>query len=70
MKQVRREKKEGTGERYRHRRRKMLTLWQQEVLAISDTYVDSTLRAADASQGKWLNEDPSLAQIQQILMSR
>jgi hypothetical protein len=47
-----------------------LTLWQQEVLAISDTYVDNTLRAADASQGKWLNEDPSLAQIQQKLMSR
>jgi hypothetical protein len=30
----------------------------------------STLRAQDAAQGKWLNEDPTLAQIQQILVSR
>ena len=36
----------------------------------ADAYVENTLRAADAAQGKWLNEDPSLAQIQQILMSR
>ncbi|KAI4645159.1 hypothetical protein J4E93_005959 [Alternaria ventricosa] len=43
---------------------------RNELLAISDAYVENTLRAADASQGKWLNEDPSLAQIQQILMSR
>ncbi|CAI9632080.1 hypothetical protein GT037_005775 [Alternaria burnsii] len=43
---------------------------RNELLAISDAYVENTLRAADAAQGKWLNEDPSLAQIQQILMSR
>lgn len=47
-----------------------LTIGLQELLAISDAYVENTLRAADASQGKWLNEDPSLAQIQQILMTR
>ncbi|KAF1837711.1 hypothetical protein BDW02DRAFT_108765 [Decorospora gaudefroyi] len=43
---------------------------RNECLAITDTYVDNTLRAADAAQGKWLNEDPLLAQIQQILASR
>ena len=42
----------------------------QELLAITDAWVESTLRAQDAAQGKWLNEDPSLAQIQHILMSR
>ena len=42
----------------------------QELLAITDAYVENTLRAQDAAQGKWLNEDPSLAQIQHILMSR
>jgi hypothetical protein len=47
-----------------------LTCGLQELLAISDAYVENTLRAADASQGKWLNEDPSLAQIQQMLVSR
>ena len=47
-----------------------LTTQRQELLAITDAYVDNTLRSADASQGKWLNEDPTLAQIQQILMSR
>ncbi|KAG9197849.1 hypothetical protein B5807_11323 [Epicoccum nigrum] len=41
-----------------------------ELLAITDTYVDSTLRNQDASQGKWLVEDPSLSQIQQALMRR
>ncbi|KAH7093521.1 hypothetical protein FB567DRAFT_175546 [Paraphoma chrysanthemicola] len=39
-------------------------------LAITDAHVEYTLRAADAAQGKWLHEDPSLAQIQHILMSR
>lgn len=39
-------------------------------MAMTDAYVDNTLRAADAAQGKWLNEDPSLAQIQQIILSR
>ncbi|CAO2650195.1 Nn.00g014870.m01.CDS01 [Neocucurbitaria sp. VM-36] len=43
---------------------------RNELLAITDTYVESTLRAQDAAQGKWLNEDPSLAQIQHVLMSR
>jgi hypothetical protein len=42
----------------------------QELLAITDSHVDNTLRAQDASQGKWLAEDPSLTQIQQTLMSR
>ena len=39
-------------------------------MAMTDAYVDNTLRLADASQGKWLNEDPSLAQIQQSIVSR
>ncbi|KAF2264971.1 hypothetical protein CC78DRAFT_216250 [Lojkania enalia] len=43
---------------------------RMELLAITDAHVENTLRSADASQGKWLAEDPSLAQIQQILMSR
>lgn len=42
----------------------------KELLAITDTYVESTLRNQDAAQGKWLNEDPSLSQIQQALMRR
>lgn len=42
----------------------------QERLALTDAYVESTLRNQDAAQGKWLHEDPSLAQIQQILVSR
>jgi hypothetical protein len=42
----------------------------QELLSISDAYVESTIRQQDASQGKWLTEDPSLAQIQQMLMTR
>lgn len=42
----------------------------KELLAITDTYVESTLRNQDATQGKWLVEDPSLAQIQQALMRR
>ncbi|KAF2682922.1 hypothetical protein K458DRAFT_48096 [Lentithecium fluviatile CBS 122367] len=43
---------------------------RMELLAISDAHVENTLRTQDASQGKWLAEDPSLAQIQQCLMSR
>ncbi|EOA87524.1 hypothetical protein ACJQWK_09044 [Exserohilum turcicum] len=43
---------------------------RNELMAMTDAYVDNTLRAADAAQGKWLNEDPSLAQIQQIILSR
>ncbi|KAH7411957.1 hypothetical protein DE146DRAFT_627970 [Phaeosphaeria sp. MPI-PUGE-AT-0046c] len=43
---------------------------RNERLALTDAYVESTLRNQDAAQGKWLNEDPSLAQIQQILVSR
>ena len=50
--------------------KQMLTITRQELMAMTDAYVDNTLRAADAAQGKWLNEDPSLAQIQQILLSR
>lgn len=42
----------------------------QELLAISDAHVENTLRSQDVAQGKWLGEDPSLAQIQQCLMSR
>ncbi|KAJ6285672.1 hypothetical protein J3E71DRAFT_337797 [Bipolaris maydis] len=43
---------------------------RNELMAMTDAYVDNTLRAADAAQRKWLNDDPSLAQIQQIIMSR
>ncbi|KAF1937671.1 hypothetical protein EJ02DRAFT_48441 [Clathrospora elynae] len=43
---------------------------RNELLATTDAYVENTLRTQDAAQGKWLHEDPSLAQIQQILMSR
>ncbi|KAH6621785.1 hypothetical protein C7974DRAFT_210968 [Boeremia exigua] len=43
---------------------------RNELLAITDTYVESTLRNQDAAQGKWLAEDPSLAQVQQTLMRR
>lgn len=43
---------------------------RMELLAITDAHVDNTLRSQDAAQGKWLAEDPSLTQIQQILMSR
>lgn len=43
---------------------------RNELLAITDTYVESTLRNQDATQGKWLVEDPSLSQIQQALMRR
>lgn len=43
---------------------------RMELIAITDFHVDSTLRSADAQQGKWLAEDPSLTQIQQMLMSR
>jgi hypothetical protein len=41
----------------------------QELLAITDAHVENTLRSKDASQGKWLAEDPSLVQIQQCLIS-
>ncbi|CAI6334201.1 unnamed protein product [Periconia digitata] len=43
---------------------------RMELLAITDAHVDQTLRNQDAAQGKWLGEDPSLAQIQHFLMSR
>ncbi|KAH3909857.1 hypothetical protein HBI56_130640 [Parastagonospora nodorum] len=43
---------------------------RNERIATTDAWVESTLRATDAASGKWLNEDPSLEQIQQILMSR
>ncbi|KAF1358472.1 hypothetical protein EJ07DRAFT_166741 [Lizonia empirigonia] len=41
---------------------------RNELLAITDSHVESTLRNQDAAQGKWLAEDPSLSQIQQQLM--
>lgn len=37
---------------------------------MSDVYVENTLRTQDTQAGKWLHEDPSLAQIQQILMAQ
>ncbi|KAF2249987.1 hypothetical protein BU26DRAFT_530508 [Trematosphaeria pertusa] len=43
---------------------------RMELLAITDAHVENTLRAQDTSQGKWLAEDPTLAQIQQMLMAR
>ncbi|KAF9697774.1 hypothetical protein EKO04_004138 [Ascochyta lentis] len=43
---------------------------RNELLVITDTYVESTLRSQDTAQGKWLAEDPSLSQIQQQLMRR
>ncbi|KAF1950538.1 hypothetical protein CC80DRAFT_554292 [Byssothecium circinans] len=43
---------------------------RNELVAITDAHVHSTLRNQDAAQGMWLAEDPSLAQIQQILMTR
>jgi len=43
---------------------------RNELLAISDAYVESTLQQQDAAQRKWLHEDPTLAQIQHILVSR
>lgn len=41
-----------------------------ELQSITHDYVESTLRAQDSSQGKWLAEDPSLVQMQQTIMSR
>lgn len=43
---------------------------RMEFLSITDIYVESSLRSQDVSQGKWLYDDPTLLQIQQILMSR
>ncbi|KAF2850413.1 hypothetical protein T440DRAFT_87223 [Plenodomus tracheiphilus IPT5] len=43
---------------------------RNDLRAISDTYVQTTLQNQDAAAGKWLNEDPSLTQIQQVLMTR
>ncbi|KAL6707253.1 hypothetical protein ACN47E_004241 [Coniothyrium glycines] len=43
---------------------------RNELAGTTDTWVESTLRAQDTAQGKWLYEDPSLAQIQQMLLSR
>lgn len=37
---------------------------------MTDAYIYDTLLAADAAQKKFLIDDPSLAQIQQIIMSR
>ncbi|KIW08743.1 hypothetical protein, variant [Verruconis gallopava] len=36
---------------------------QQEVASITDQHVEYSLRAQDTVQGKWLDEDPSLATI-------
>ncbi|KAF2089252.1 hypothetical protein K490DRAFT_72066 [Saccharata proteae CBS 121410] len=38
-----------------------------ELGAITDEYVDYSLRSQDVSQAKWLDEDPTLRQIQQYL---
>jgi hypothetical protein len=43
---------------------------RMELLAITNAHVESTLRTQDSTQGKWLVEDPSLAQIQQMIMSQ
>ncbi|KAL5121558.1 hypothetical protein ACEQ8H_000630 [Pleosporales sp. CAS-2024a] len=43
---------------------------RSERIAMTDAYVESTLRTQDAAQHKWLNEDPTLAQIQHMLLSR
>ncbi|KAF2475349.1 uncharacterized protein BDR25DRAFT_101984 [Lindgomyces ingoldianus] len=43
---------------------------RMELLSITDAHVENTLRSQDASQGKWLSEDPTLSQIQQTLMRR
>ncbi|KAI8930963.1 hypothetical protein NX059_011975 [Plenodomus lindquistii] len=43
---------------------------RNDLRAISDTYVETTLQRQDAAAGKWLHEDPSLAQIQQVLLAR
>jgi hypothetical protein len=37
---------------------------------MTDSYVETTLRNQDAAQGKWLAEDPTLAQIQHFLARR
>ncbi|KAF2503371.1 hypothetical protein BU16DRAFT_38529 [Lophium mytilinum] len=41
-----------------------------ELSGITDQHVDYTLRSQDATQGKWLAEDPALVTIQQILAAR
>jgi hypothetical protein len=43
---------------------------RNELLAMTDSYVESTLRNQDTAQGKWLAEDPTLAQIQHFLARR
>lgn len=43
---------------------------RMEVILITDIHVGNSLRSQDVSQGKWLSDDPTLPQIQQILMSR
>ncbi|KAF2743724.1 hypothetical protein M011DRAFT_480467 [Sporormia fimetaria CBS 119925] len=43
---------------------------RNELLAISDAHVEYTLRNQDAAEGKWLAEDPTLAQIQQMISRR
>ncbi|KAB2577535.1 hypothetical protein BFW01_g9705 [Lasiodiplodia theobromae] len=40
---------------------------QSELANITDEYVEYSLRAQDLQQGKWLNEDPELAIMQQYL---
>jgi len=39
----------------------LIGLSMQELAAITDEHVEYSLRAQDAAQGKWLEEDPSLA---------
>lgn len=44
----------------------ILTIFQ-EITALTDEYIDATLRTSDASQGKWIVEDPDLEAIEQHL---
>ncbi|KAF2871618.1 hypothetical protein BDV95DRAFT_607044 [Massariosphaeria phaeospora] len=43
---------------------------RMELICITDVHVENTLRTQDGAEGKWLEEDPSLANIQQIIMAR
>jgi hypothetical protein len=42
----------------------------QELAAITDEHVENTLRTQDASEGKWLDEDPPLSTVIHILQTR
>lgn len=42
-------------------------LYQQELSRITDQQVEFSLRSADASAGKWLQEDPPLSTVQRMI---